>query len=65
MWQMVMDQDVASIVMLCQITEKEKVKCYSNHETNGFRVNLTNPSVGSAKQCVYARNVFLACCCCT
>ncbi|XP_022183704.1 phosphatidylinositol phosphatase PTPRQ isoform X1 [Myzus persicae] len=28
MWQMVLDQDVASIVMLCQISEKDKIKCY-------------------------------------
>ncbi|KAL4108189.1 hypothetical protein QTP88_018430 [Uroleucon formosanum] len=27
MWQMVLDQDVASIVMLCQISEKNKIKC--------------------------------------
>ncbi|XP_015378092.1 PREDICTED: tyrosine-protein phosphatase 21-like [Diuraphis noxia] len=27
MWQMILDQDVASIVMLCQISEKEKIKC--------------------------------------
>ncbi|XP_001944639.2 phosphatidylinositol phosphatase PTPRQ isoform X1 [Acyrthosiphon pisum] len=27
MWQMVLDQDVASIVMLCQISEKDKIKC--------------------------------------
>lgn len=26
MWQMILDQDVASIVMLCQISEKDKVK---------------------------------------
>lgn len=26
MWQMVLDQDVASIVMLCQISEKDKVE---------------------------------------
>lgn len=26
MWQMVLDQDVASIVMLCQISEKNKVE---------------------------------------
>ncbi|VVC45169.1 Fibronectin type III,Protein-tyrosine phosphatase-like,PTP type protein phosphatase,Tyrosine [Cinara cedri] len=27
MWQMILDQDVASIVMLCQTIEKDKIKC--------------------------------------